>query len=207
LSALRRLMGLGIVILIWLIGLFVFADRVVDSTPALEPQSPSDAIVVLTGASDKRLREAMRLLERRQGERLLISGVDPKVTRSELLEVIDGSKRLFDCCVDLGFEAMNTVGNAKEIGAWARARGYKSLIVVTSDYHMPRSLLKIKGELPNVVLTPVAVSTPELDARAWWKSPKATRLLVLEYSKYIVMLLKDGLNDIGRSLGVIKDPK
>jgi uncharacterized SAM-binding protein YcdF (DUF218 family) len=190
---LRRMSAVLIALLLWVAGLLVFIDRVVDSTPAIEPDTPHDAIVVLTGASDQRLKEGMRLLERRKGDRLLISGVDRKVRRSELLDVTDGSKRLYDCCVDLGFDALNTVGNAKEISIWARAKGYRKIIVVTSDYHMPRALLEIKGEFKDATLTPYAVATPDLDARKWWKSPKAIRVLVIEYSKFLAILARDGI--------------
>lgn len=190
---LRSLTALLLVLLLWGAGLLVFVDRVVDSTPAAEPAEAQDGIVVLTGASDQRLREGMRLLERRKGTRMLISGVDRKVKREELRSVTDGSKRLYDCCVDLGFEALTTVGNAKEISHWAKAKGYSSLIVVTSDYHMPRALLEIKGELKGVELVPYAVTTPELDARRWWKSSRATKLLVIEYSKFLVILGREAV--------------
>ena len=91
---------------------------------------------------------------------MLISGVNREVRRQELRELTPGSNRLFNCCVDLGFEAEDTNGNAQEIAAWARAKGYDSLIVVTSDYHMPRSLLEIRSAAPELELTPYAVSTP-----------------------------------------------
>jgi uncharacterized SAM-binding protein YcdF (DUF218 family) len=193
LKHLRSLTALMLALLFWGAGLLVFVDRVVDSTPAVEPAQAQDAIVVLTGASDQRLREGMRLLERRKGARMLISGVDLKVKRNELRAVTDGSKRLYDCCVDLGFEALTTLGNAKEISSWAKAKGYSSLIVVTSDYHMPRALLELKGELKGVTLVPYAVATPELDARKWWKSTKAIKVLVLEYSKFLAILARDGM--------------
>jgi uncharacterized SAM-binding protein YcdF (DUF218 family) len=101
----RTLIALFVVILLWTEGLFAFADRVIDSTPAVMPAEPADAIVVLTGASDLRLKAGMRLLERRKGARMFISGVNPEVKRPELMAVTEGSKRLYECCVDLGYEA------------------------------------------------------------------------------------------------------
>ena len=145
----------GIVALIWLVGLFAFADRVRGFTPAPEPER-ADGIVALTGPSAERVNAAIRLLEQDKGERVLISGVNREVRRQELRELTPGSNRLFNCCVDLGFEAEDTVGNAQEIAAWTRAKGYRSLIVVTSDYHMPRSLLEIRGAAPGVKLIPYA---------------------------------------------------
>ena len=197
----RSLIAIGVIVLLWALGLVLFADRVVDSTPAAEPEQSADAIVVLTGASDARLREGMRLLELRKGNRMLISGVNPEVRRSELLKLTEGSKRLYDCCVDLGFQAENTVGNAREIADWARAKDYYTLIVVTSDYHMPRALLEIKADLPEAKLVPFPVATPDLDARGWWKSPKGAKLILIEYDKYLAILGRDMILSISRAFG------
>ena len=197
----RTLIAIAVVVCLWLAGLLVFADRVIDSTPAAEPAETADAIVVLTGASDLRLKEGMRLLERRKGQRLFISGVNPEVTRAQLRDVTEGSKKLYDCCVDLGFQAENTVGNAREIADWARGHDFYNLIVVTSDYHMPRALLELKADMPDATFVPYPVATPELDTRKWWKSPKGTRLLVLEYCKYIAILGRDFILDVSRAFG------
>ncbi len=197
----RSLIAIGVIVVLWALGLVLFADRVVDSTPAVEPEQPADAVVVLTGASDARLREGMRLLELRKGNRMLISGVNPEVKRGELLKLTEGSKRLYDCCVDLGFQAENTVGNAREIADWARAHDFYTLIVVTSDYHMPRALLEIKADLPEAKLVPYPVATPELDARGWWKSPKGARLILIEYDKYLAILARDMILSVSRAFG------
>ncbi|MBW8881883.1 MAG: YdcF family protein [Asticcacaulis sp.] len=197
----RSLIAFLVVVLLWTAGLLVFADRVVESTPAVEPDDPADAIVVLTGASDMRLKEGMRLLERRKGQRLFISGVNREVKRPELMDVTEGSKRLYECCVDLGYEAENTVGNAREIADWARGHDFYTLIVVTSDYHMPRSLLELKADMPDAHFVPYPVATPELDARGWWKSPKGMRIVVLEYCKYLAILGRDAILSISRAMG------
>ena len=160
---------IAVVALMWLVGLFAFAERVRGLTPAPEP-ARADAIVALTGPSAERVNAAIRLLEQDKGRRVLISGVNRDVRRKELRALTPGSSKLFNCCVDLGFEAENTVGNAQEIAAWARAKHYDSLIVVTSDYHMPRSLLEIRGAAPGVKLIPYAVSTPSLDNSRWWRA-------------------------------------
>ena len=114
--------------------------------------------------------------------------------RQELSALTPGSKKLFNCCVDLGFEAENTVGNAQEIAAWARAKGYDDLIVVTSDYHMPRSLLEIRGAAPGVRLTPYAISTPSLDTPSWWRATETARRMTLEYMKYLAVLGREGMH-------------
>lgn len=178
---------IAILVLIWLIGLFVFADRVRGYTPAPEPER-ADAIVALTGPSAERVNAAIRLLEQDKGDRVLISGVNREVRRQELRALTPGSNRLFNCCVDLGFEAEDTVGNAQEIAAWADAKGYKSLIVVTSDYHMPRALTEIRAAAPGVELTAYAVETPSLDNSGWWRAAVTARRMTLEYLKYLAAL-------------------
>ena len=188
----RFLAVIGIIVLVWLVGLFAFADRVRRLAPADEP-ARADAIVALTGPSAERVNAAIRLLEEDKGERVLISGVNREVRRAELRELTPGSNRLFNCCVDLGFEAENTTGNAQEIAAWARAKGYDSLIVVTSDYHMPRSLVEIRSAAPGIELTPYAVETPALDDSRWWKAAVTARRMTLEYMKYLAALAKAGV--------------
>jgi len=100
--------------------------------------------------------------------------------------------------VDLGFEAEDTVGNAQEIAAWARSKGYRSLIVVTSDYHMPRSLVEIRGQAPGVKLTPYAVSTPSLDNARWWRAAVTARRMTLEYMKYLAVRGREGVRRLTR---------
>ena len=180
---------IAILVLIWTIGLFAFADRVRGFTPAPEP-ARADAIVALTGPSAERVNAAIRLLEQDKGRRVLISGVNREVRRQELRALTPGSNRLFNCCVDLGFEAEDTVGNAQEIAAWADAKGYDSLIVVTSDYHMPRALTEIRAAAPGVELTPYAVETPSLDNSRWWRAAVTARRMTLEYMKYLAALAR-----------------
>ena len=177
----------AILALMWLVGLFVFAERVRGFTPAEDPVR-ADAIVALTGPSAERVNAAIRLLEQDKGQRVLISGVNREVRRQELRALTPGSNKLFNCCVDLGFEAEDTVGNAQEIAAWADAKGYDSLIVVTSDYHMPRALTEIRAAAPDLALTPYAVETPSLDDSRWWRAAVTARRMTLEYMKYLAAL-------------------
>ncbi|SFS38668.1 YdcF family protein [Brevundimonas viscosa] len=178
---------IAILALIWLIGLFAFAERVRGYTPAEAP-ARADAIVALTGPSAERVNAAIRLLEQDKGDRVLISGVNREVRRQELRALTPGSNKLFNCCVDLGFEAEDTIGNAQEIAAWAEAKNYDSLIVVTSDYHMPRALTEIRAAAPGVELTPYAVETPSLDNSRWWRAAVTARRMTLEYMKYLAAL-------------------
>jgi uncharacterized SAM-binding protein YcdF (DUF218 family) len=189
-KALAALLVLG---LLWATGLFAFASRVAHSTPAPDP-GRAQGIVALTGGSNRRLQAGMMLLQEGHGQRLLISGVYRRTTREDIrrdARAVAGP--IYDCCVDLGFEAIDTVGNGRETAQWARARGYGRLIVVTADYHMPRALLELKGAMPDMTLIPYPVQTLDVDARTWWKSAPGQRLMATEYSKYLVILGREAL--------------
>ena len=123
-------------LLLWAAGLGAFGMRVANSTPAADPPN-ADGIVALTGAASVRIEAAVQLLEDGKAQRLLVSGVNPDVTRPELQAVAHDFGRAFNCCVDLGFHAANTQGNARETANWVGYHHYRSLIVVTSDYHIP----------------------------------------------------------------------
>jgi uncharacterized SAM-binding protein YcdF (DUF218 family) len=193
---LRSLAILLLIAVLWLVGLLAFGDRAAKATPAPEP-AVADGIVVLTGASSARIDAAIKLLETGKGKRLLISGVNREVRPRELRDVARGAGHAYDCCVDLGFEAANTLGNARETAAWAKKHNFRSLIVVTADYHMPRSILELRAALPNTALHPYPVPTETLDARNWWKRGPEARRLMVEYSKYLVILAREGLRGLG----------
>ena len=185
--------------LVWLAGLFAFADRIQRSTPAATPEA-ADGIVTLTGpASSERMPAAVGLLMQSLGRRVLVSGVNRGVTREQLRGYTGAVRRVYDCCVDLGFTALDTVGNARETAEWAKAMRFSSLIVVTSDYHMPRAMLELRAVMrpPAWRLQPYAVPTPELKSRRWWRSPGAARLLVVEYCKYLAILGREAVLGLG----------
>ena len=184
----RRVLAAVLVLaLIWAVGLVAFAQRIERSTPADEPPV-ADAVVALTGASDLRLEAAVRLLERGKGRRLLISGVNKEASRADLLAVTGAVKPIYDCCVDLGYAAADTIGNADEIAEWARGKGYDRLIVVTSDYHMPRTLHEFRSLMPNLSLTLWPVDPAGVDVTHWWRQPHTFLLLQREYVKYLASL-------------------
>jgi uncharacterized SAM-binding protein YcdF (DUF218 family) len=185
-----------VVLMIWGVGLLAFASRIAQSTPPQEPEA-ADGIVVLTGRSSYRIEAAMALLERRKAERMLVSGVDRNATRKDIRGVARAVQKVYDCCVDLGFEAANTVGNARETEQWAAKHGFKRLIVVTADYHMPRSLLELHAAMPTIALTPYPVATGELDAQGWWRTGAGARRMILEYCKYLVILTREGVLKLG----------
>lgn len=185
-----------VIAMIWAVGLLAFAARIERSTPADEPE-PADAIVALTGNATMRITSAVKLLELGKGPRLLVSGVNPEVTRTEMQSVSKATRGLYDCCVDLGFQAPDTKGNARETSAWAKKFRYHRLIVVTADYHMPRALLELRGTMPKAELVPYPVKTAELDASAWWKTSHGARRMILEYCKYLAVLGREWFLSLG----------
>jgi uncharacterized SAM-binding protein YcdF (DUF218 family) len=196
---LRTLAALLVIGLIWVAGLFAFAGRVQRSTPSPEPAA-ADGIVALTGAnSNERIAAAVQLLADHRGHRVLVSGVNREVSREQLRVASGSVRRLYDCCVDLGFTAADTVGNARETAEWAKAMRFSSLIVVTSDYHMPRAMLEARAVLrpPAITLQTYAVPTQSLKTRHWWRSPGAARLMVVEYSKYLAILGREAVLGLG----------
>jgi uncharacterized SAM-binding protein YcdF (DUF218 family) len=144
----------------------------------------ADGIVVLTGGAS-RISDAIELLAHGHGQRLLISGVNRATNRTEISRLNPDYARMVRCCVDFD-RSLNTLGNAVETRRWAEARGFRSLIVVTSSYHMPRAMSEIAHQLPNVALIPFPVVTDKLRIESWWTNATTTRLLLLEYMKYIV---------------------
>jgi uncharacterized SAM-binding protein YcdF (DUF218 family) len=162
------------------IGFLVFADCI-DDEPA-EVLGNAEGIVALTGG-EARIAAAIGLLSNGHGKRLLISGVNPSTTREQLSRLNPKSEMQFRCCIDLDWNALDTIGNAEETAAWVRRRGFKSLIVVTSSYHMPRSLIELRRELPDVTLIPYPVKPRSFEKGEWWTHPAGLRLLLSEYIK------------------------
>jgi len=184
------------VVVLWLVGLWAFSDRI-DREAAPTDVTQADGVVALTGASDARISAAMKLLEDGKATRLLISGVNRHASPGAIRAVAKATRRYYDCCVDLGFSATDTVGNAREAALWAHAKGYHSLIVVTSDFHMPRAMLELREALPEAQLTPYPVKTNDLDADHWWRSAEGARRMTVEYCKYLVILAREALFSLG----------
>lgn len=150
----------------------------------------ADGVVVLTGGSD-RVVEAAEILARGQARRLLITGVNKQTRGPELAKILPVSRQLFDCCVDLGYAALDTAGNAAETRDWARARGIAgSLIVVTSNYHMPRALVELSAALPGVELYPYPVVSEHMRVGDWSSDMSVARLVAAEYLKYLLALAR-----------------
>jgi uncharacterized SAM-binding protein YcdF (DUF218 family) len=172
-------------------GFVMFARTVAGYVPG-PPPPPADAIVVLTGG-EQRLLAAARLLKEGRGSRLLISGVNPQTSRNDLKRLSGLPDRLFAARVDVDYAAHTTTGNAEETRAWARTKGYTRLIIVTSSYHMPRSLAELGRAMPAVVLLPYPVVPRKLRARRWWTDAFTARVLLAEYAKFLGAAARHGL--------------
>ncbi|HMM92214.1 YdcF family protein [Bradyrhizobium sp.] len=162
----------------------------------IKPARNADGIVVLTGGSS-RVSDAMELLAAGYGKRLLISGVHPTNAVSDISRSLPDNHSLLGCCVDLDRSAVNTRSNAAETRRWARERGFTSLIVVTSNYHMPRAILELSHAMPDITLIPFAVIGERWRDEPWWTSGATLRLLLSEYAKYVAAEVRVRLDDIG----------
>ena len=172
---------------LWVAGFFVFVQAI--ARTERPPGTRTDGIVALTGGA-QRIGDAIDLLARGYADRLLITGVNERTSRDEIARLNPGQRRLFDCCVDLDYQARNTVGNAIQTRRWIADNGFRSVIVVTSNYHMPRTLLELEHALPGVRKVPYAVVAGSADLRDWWRSPGTARLLASEYMKFATMWLR-----------------
>ena len=162
-----------------------------------KPQRNADGIVVLTGGSS-RVSDAIELLSAGYGRRLLISGVHPTNGYSDIQRTIPDSQRLLGCCVDLDRSAVNTRSNATETRRWAVERGFRSLIVVTSNYHMPRAIVELSHAMPDIELVPFAVVGDKWREEPWWTSGAALRLLLSEYGKYLFAEMRVAFGGLGQ---------
>lgn len=169
----------------FVLGAFLhFVDEIAALTP--DRGQKADAIAVLTGGS-VRVAAGLDLLAAGKAPRAFISGVHPGTTKSALA-AIAGHAQLIDCCVELGFEAIDTAGNAIEIAHWARAQNLKSLIVVTANYHWPRARIELARFLPGFDILGYPVIPERVKLDAWWSSPGTAGLLLGEFGKYVAAL-------------------
>jgi uncharacterized SAM-binding protein YcdF (DUF218 family) len=152
---------------------------------------PADAIVALTGG-EGRLQAGLQLLDQGKGERLLISGVHTDTSRAELFEAVGQLPTRAACCVDLGRSAENTIGNATETAAWVQKHHYRSLIVVTATYHMPRSLMELRSVLPDTKFVPYPVFPDRVRMDEWWRDGETTGVLAWEYLKFVGSAVRVG---------------
>jgi len=163
----------------WLAGLSAFVNDI-SSMPTPKPVQKLDAVVVLTGGSN-RIDAGFNLLEQGFGKKLFISGVYKGLDVNRLLKLWKAEPQSkLDCCVVLGFEAENTTGNAVETAEWLHKEGFHSIYLVTANYHIRRALLEFGRLAPDVVITPYPVVPDKYEPF----------LIMREYAKYIAASIR-----------------
>jgi len=169
---------------LWLIGfglfvLYVFSFQFSQSTQA-------DAIVAWTGG-EYRIQTAITLLEQGLADKLLISGVNKIVKPESFLSNLSPQTR---SKIALGYQAATTEENALETADWVYQNKIKSVVLVTSFYHMPRSLLEFQHALPNVVVYPNPIWPKDFAESTAWIHTRAAFHLLVEYHKFLCIKLQ-----------------
>jgi uncharacterized SAM-binding protein YcdF (DUF218 family) len=189
--------ALLLTVVLGLIGFIVFVTGL--ERDRRDPDRTADGITVLTGGRS-RIDEAMRLLAHGKAKRVLITGVNRATTKEELKDLASQGDQLFDRNVDIDRQARNTIDNASETSEWVAQHRYSSVIVVTSNYHMPRALAELGRAMPGVALLPYAVVDPNVHLERWWTYPGTTKLLLSEYLKYLPALGRLGATQLMRRI-------
>jgi DUF218 domain len=172
----RRIVSL--LLLVWALGFVGFAATL----PQPDDAGRTDAIVVPTG-SGGRIERGLAMLGGDAAQRMLVTGVDPKVKPGEFIAEYDVPPEVMDCCVTLGFAALDTRGNARETAQWMEAQGFTSLRLVTADWHMRRAALELASQLPEgTTITRDAV-----------RSDVSLGTLFLEYHKFVAAWILQAL--------------
>ncbi|MBX9774428.1 MAG: YdcF family protein [Xanthobacteraceae bacterium] len=172
------------------LGFFWFVSTL--PTEEVKLDRNADGIVALTGGAS-RIVDAIELLAAKRGQRLLISGANRSTNAGEISRLHPEFAAIVRCCVDFD-RSLNTLGNAIETRKWAEQRNIRSLIVVTSGYHMPRAKAEIAHQLPGVTLIAFPVLSEKLRAEPWWSSAATLRLVLLEYLKFVFSQVRMHVN-------------
>jgi uncharacterized SAM-binding protein YcdF (DUF218 family) len=191
--SLRLGLPLLLLVVLWFIGLMWFGAALPNAVG--NAAGKTDAIVVLTGGSG-RLSQGLDLLARHQARKLFVSGVYRGIDVAKLLDIGQQSPDEFRCCVTLGYEADDTEGNAIETAAWMKQQKFKSLRLVTANYHMPRSLIEFRHAMPAIEIVPHPVFPETFKQDDWWLWPGSTTLLAREYSKYLIARVRTAIEEV-----------
>ncbi|HYB08539.1 MAG TPA: YdcF family protein [Alphaproteobacteria bacterium] len=191
-ALLRSALALAAVAAMWAGGLAWFTTTIPSKVE--DPDTVTDAIVVLTGGSE-RLDAGLTLLSLGKARKLFVSGVYRGVDVEELLRTAHTAPANLECCIVLGYAADSTMGNAIETAKWMDAEHYRSLRIVTAAYHMPRSMLEFRRAMPQIRLIPNPVF-PERVKSDWWLWPGSAYLVLGEYHKYLAALARESVPEI-----------
>lgn len=191
----QRMVRIGLVLIIlWCLGFAGYLAAIpLPPRYGTVDKEEADAIVVLTGGAE-RLQEGLRLLSAHRAQKLFLTGVMQGVTldhifsSTEIMPALRPDRDTVKCCIELGYEAGNTIGNADETALWLAERGYSSIFLVTANYHMNRALLEFRTALPWIKIIPHPAFPEEVLDRYWFVKPRILSLLVNEYNKYLAAL-------------------
>lgn len=187
---LKSFIGLGLVLLT---GFFLFVAQLPRETGFDEEQlrvgledhpKGNTGIVVFTGGSGERIEKALTLYQTGLADRVLISGTHPRVNKSHLAST--GDFNIIECCVDLGPRAQTTIGNALETRDWARKNGYDAILLVTSEFHLPRARIELSKAAPELEIMEIPVASRLAPEKGWVLSPKVWNILAREYVKFLL---------------------
>ena len=179
------LVGVLALIVVAAAGLAWFSQQIPRRVEENVPFIVTDAIVVLTGGAG-RLSTGLDLLKKGQAARLFVSGVHRGVEVAELLRVSRQDPDALECCIEVGHDATDTAGNARETARWMAAEGLSSLLLVTANFHMPRSLAEFRRVMPHVTLVPYPVFADTVQIETWWFSRRSLGLIASEFAKYLI---------------------
>lgn len=180
-------------VMLWAWGLSWFLKLVPETPP--NANVTTDAIVVLTGGRD-RLESGINLLLLQRAKRLFITGVGQDVEDMDFLRPYLPLDYDPSCCIDLGYQAADTFGNAQETALWMQKNNFTSLRLVTAAYHMPRSYLEFHHAMPQVEIVEHPVYLSHVRLAEWWLWPGTAWLVLSEYHKYLTAVAGHYLIDI-----------
>ncbi|WP_212112744.1 YdcF family protein [Bartonella queenslandensis] len=177
---------LAVIVFIFWGGFIIFSEKTERLIPP-QPLPKADAIIVLTGG-ENRIETGLHLLQKGFGSRLLISGVNTSTNLKSFMQNMHISPRLISCCIDIGHQAINTRGNAKESAAWIKKHHYKTLYIVTHDYHIWRSMRELKYLMPDIHF--IAYPVKKSKAESTVQQINQTRILIFQYIKTLHVYIR-----------------
>ncbi len=152
------------------------------------PYDKTIPLVVLTGGSG-RIDSALQLVSSGHHDKIFISGVNRGVELEALINFARSYSEVLRCCVELGYEATNTRGNAQEVKMWINKNSFKQFRLLTSNYHMPRAIFEMRAQMPSIKIFEYPIASTQIDLKRWWESFSTTWLLFGEYSKNIYTMV------------------
>ena len=177
-----------IIILFWATGFYWFSTLIPETSN--KNTSTVDAIIVLTGGG-LRLEKGFELLAQKQAKKMFISGVEEGITLNNLFnnkEYREFNGKFSNEEITLGYKAHSTVGNAIEATNWIKQQNINSIILVTGNYHIPRSLHEFKKLNPTLTIISEPVFPKKFENNRWWLHYDSLRLVVSEYNKYLASI-------------------